>query len=227
MDLLEGKIGYKFKNKQLLKNALVHSSYANENNMDKSFCNERLEFLGDSVLSAIISRYLFETCRNVGEGTLSKLRASIVCEAALGKMAEKIELGSFLYLGKGEEQTGGRERYSVLSDAFEALIAAVYLDSDIKTTTDWLLNIMMNLINDAVSGKAVKDYKTTLQERLQRHPSDDICYKLISESGPEHNKLFEVEVSFNKKSLAKGKGRSKKAAEQDAAMHALKVLDNE
>lgn len=221
---LEEIIGYKFADKELLKTALTHSSYANEKRARKIICNERLEFLGDSVLSLIISRYLFENYRNLPEGDLTKARAQIVCERSLHECAQNIELGSFIMLGKGEEMTGGRTRTSILADAFEALIAAIYLDSSLDRVREWLLGQLYDTIQLSVSGKSFKDYKTLLQEELQSHGETDITYKIVGESGPDHKKIFSVNVLVEGKICGSGEGSSKKNAEQSAARSALERL---
>lgn len=216
----EEKIGYKFKNKSYLVTALTHSSYANENNCEN---NERLEFLGDSILSLIVSEKLFCDCQEP-EGYMSKLRASIVCEEGLAKMADKINLSEYLRLGAGEERNGGRSRPSILSDAFEAIICAVFLDSDFETTKKWLLNLLPeNLISGNVT-ENYGDYKGMLQEKLQKNGDCKITYETVSESGPDHNKRFECAVFVNGKKIATGEGRGKKNAEQEAAKKALQIL---
>lgn len=216
-------LGYTFKNKKLLKTALTHSSYSNEKHCE---CNERLEFLGDSVLSLIVSSYLFKKLPSVDEGELSKIRASLVCEQSLAQLAKEINIGETLYLGKGEEMTGGRERASLLSDAFEAILAAIFLDSGIDTAQKWLLEKMKKSLNLAVAGKTYHDYKTILQEEIQKQ-GKLISYRVISETGPDHHKDFKVELLINKKAAAHGEGLSKKDAEQDAAKKALKELGYE
>lgn len=223
---LEEIIGYGFKDENLLKTALTHSSYANEKRVEGLVCNERLEFLGDSVLSLITSRYLFENYKNLPEGELTKARAQIVCEKSLFECAQNIELGSFMLLGKGEERTGGRTRPSVLADAFEALIAAIYLDGGLEITREWLLSQLYDTIQLSVSGKSFKDYKTLLQETVQAHGETDISYKIIAECGPDHKKTFSVEVFVGGNSCGTGEGSSKKNAEQDAAKNALERLSS-
>ena len=209
------KIGYTFKNERLLERALTHSSYANEHRMRS---NERLEFLGDSVLSIIISRRLFADMPDDNEGILSKIRANLVCEQSLAKVSEKIELGSLIKLGRGEENTGGRTRASIISDAFEALLAAIYLDSDLETARKWLFSVMEEEINAAVTGKnSVHDYKTALQEIVQRGGTAHVTYRLISEQGEDHNKRFFVCAVVNGADMERGEGASKKDAEQAAA----------
>jgi ribonuclease-3 len=210
-------LGYRFKNKELLKVALTHSSYGNEKHCK---CNERLEFLGDSVLSIIVSDYLFRNMPAVDEGDLSKTRASLVCEQSLAEFAKKISLGDKLLLGKGEEAAGGRARASILSDAFEAVLAAIYLDSGIEAARKWILNLMAPALKLALKGKTYHDYKTILQEEVQKK-GGRVTYRVTAESGPDHHKDFEVEVFIDEKKAADGSGMSKKDAEQNAAKRAL------
>ncbi len=218
------KIGYVFKNPQLLERALTHSSYANENNCRD---NERLEFFGDSILSVIVSEKLFKMFDSTDEGGLSKMRASLVCEQSLEKIARKIDLGSLIRLGKGEERTGGRKRPSVISDAFEALIAAIYLDSGMESAKNWVLNIMAEEISSVRSDSCLGDYKTHLQEILQSRGCGKIEYAVLSEDGADHMKKFVVSVSYNGKELGRGDGGSKKEAEQNAARAAVARIENE
>ena len=213
----EETINYTFENKSYILEALTHSSYSNENKNYKF--NERLEFLGDSVLSIIISDYLFKTEKELPEGELTKLRANIVCEESLSEVASQINLGNFLLLGKGEEATGGRERISILADALEAVIAAVYLDGGIKEARDFIFKYMQEIIENSI----FRDYKTYLQEVLQSKGEHNIWYKLIDEKGPDHNKRFVMEVGINDTVLGVGEGKSKKDAEQVAAKAALKT----
>lgn len=216
----EDTINYTFKNKSYILEALTHSSYSNENK-DYKF-NERLEFLGDSVLSIVISDYLFKTERNLPEGELTKLRANIVCEESLSEVAGQIHLGEYLLLGKGEEATGGRERISILADALEAVIAAIYLDGGLKEASKFIFEFMAQIIDNSVEGKIFRDYKTYLQEVLQSKGEQHIWYKLVEEKGPDHNKRFVMEVGINDTVLGVGEGKSKKDAEQVAAKSALK-----
>lgn len=214
-------IGYKFNNVQLLKTALTHSSYSNENREKKIKYNERLEFLGDSVLSLIVSRYIFENYPKLPEGELTKIRASVVCEHSLWECASNIELGKFIILGHGEETAGGRTRMSILADAFEAIIAAIYLDASLETAREWVLCQLYNAIVRAVNGNYFIDYKTTLQEYIQARGKEKIEYAVIGESGPDHKKLFSVEVTLDGNVFGSGEGNSKKKAEQCAAQQAL------
>lgn len=219
----EKKIGYEFKDPELLKIALTHSSYANENHTRD---NERLEFLGDSVLSIIISDYIFKRMQDVDEGDLTKFRATLVCEQSLASVSEKIHLNELVFLGRGEERTGGRKRPSIISDAFEAVLAAIYLDSGIETAKKWLLGLMKDRIEKVLAGEYYSDYKTTLQEIVQRNGKGAVSYSTISEVGKEHNKQFTVQVIINGEPKNKGVGHSKKEAEQAAAKAALTELRN-
>ncbi len=221
---LEEIIGYRFKNKKLIYQALSHSSYANERK-NPSGSNERLEFLGDSVLSIVVSDYLYKNL-DVAEGELTKMRASLVCEKSLHVFAQQINLGEFLYLGKGEENTGGRERPSILADAFEALIAAIYLDGGIEPAAKHILRFMPEDVQHPQK-PAFSDFKTVLQEIVQKNPEEKVEYVLIGEEGPDHNKRFVVEVCLNSQVIGKGKGRSKKEAEQLAAKEALELMGYE
>lgn len=219
---LEKIIEYTFKNKQFLKNAVTHSSYANESKYgDKS--NERLEFLGDSVLSIVVSDYIFKNCPNYPEGDLSKLRAALVCEKTLSRFAKKIHLGEFLKLSHGEANLHGNERPSILADAFEALIAAIYLDGGLEQAAKFIMDFVKPEI-DSPRSFSFKDYKTTLQEIIQKNPEERITYVLVGESGPDHDKHFTVEVRLNSNKIGKGGGRSKKEAEQQAAREALELM---
>ena len=219
IELFEQKINYEFKNKEYILEALTHSYYSNEN---KNYpFNERLEFLGDSVLSIVISDYLFKKETKLPEGELTKIRANIVCEESLSEVSKNIHLGKYMLLGKGEEATGGRERISILADALEAVIAAIYLDGGIKCAREFILTNMEKIINDSIKGKIFRDYKTCLQEVLQSNGENNIWYKLIEEKGPDHNKRFVMEVGINDTVLGVGEGKSKKDAEQVAAKCAL------
>ena len=218
----ENIISYNFKNKQYILEALTHSSYSNEN---KSYAfNERLEFLGDSVLGIIISDYLFKNETELPEGELTKLRANIVCEESLSEVSKKIELGTHMLLGKGEEATGGRERVSILADAVEAVIAAIYLDGGIENARKFVLTQMDEIIQDSIKGRIFRDYKTHLQEVIQSQGETNIIYDLVEEIGPDHNKKFVMQVKLNDEVLGTGEGKSKKEAEQSAAKQALRRL---
>ena len=225
MDEFENIIQYQFKNKQLLTEALSHSSYANEKKKTRN-SNERLEFLGDSVLSVIVSQYLFEHFSHLPEGELTKIRASLVCEKSLYNFAQQIRLGDFLLLGKGEEHTGGRERPSILADAFEAVIAANYLDGGLEAARKHVLKFIPDDI-DKKSLTAFSDYKTILQEVIQKNPEEKVEYILADQTGPDHNKAFKVQVCLNSNVIGTGTGKSKKEAEQMAAKEALELMGYE
>ncbi len=222
MTEFEKKIGYKFKNRQLLTTALTHSSYANER---KTQDNERLEFLGDSVLGLITAEYLFKKLKKNQEGTLTKMRASLVCEQSLFDISKKIDLSSFILLGHGEEMSNGRERPSVVSDAFEAVLAAIYLDAGLEKAREWLLNLMKDAFDDALSGNRNRDYKTELQEYVQKGKLGRIVYRVVKESGPDHNKSFEIEALLDGERIGIAVGMSKKEAEQAAARCALEKYE--
>ncbi len=222
---LQEKIGYTFKGAQVLRLALTHSSYANEHKSQNSHCNERVEFLGDSVLGFICAELLYNKFSTRPEGELSKLRSSLVCESALATYAKKIELGNYLMLGHGEDLAGGRERASILSDAFEALIAAIYMDGGIESAKAFVIPFLTDAITDDEKEHTLsRDYKTALQEIAQKNPGEIISYTVVGESGPDHNKSFDVNVYLNSNLLASGSGHSKKEAEQDAARKALQLM---
>lgn len=225
MQALEEKLGYKFKNIDLLKNSLTHSSYANEVRGGFS-SNERLEFLGDSVLSVIVSDYIYKQFSNIPEGELTKLRAALVCEKSLCGFSKELGLGDFLKLGKGEEKGGGRERPSILADAFEAVLAAMYLDGGMDVARRHVLRFILPEL-EHTEDEVFKDYKTALQEIIQRNPEESVTYILTEESGPDHNKSFTVEVHLNSNVIGKGTGKSKKQAEQAAAKEALRLMGKE
>ncbi len=218
---LEKTIEYTFKDKSLLKAALTHSSYANEHKYKCPY-NERLEFLGDAVVSLTTAQFLFEKFPDMPEGDLSKLRSGLVCTAALSDYANQISLGDYLYLGKGEECNNGRMRSSNLEDAFEALTAAVYLDSGLESASKFVLRFLSVSINTHHIN--FKDYKTTLQEVVQQNHQETLNYVITSESGPAHDKRFEAEVHLNSNIIGRGTGTSKKQAEQEAAKEALQLM---
>ncbi len=222
MEKLEDKIGYRFQNRALLETALTHSSYANERHGEcESY--ERLEFLGDSVLGLVTAEYLFTRRVQLPEGRMTRLRAELVCETSLHKTALALGLGGYMRLGKGEEHTGGRERPSILADMVEAIIAALYLDSGMEEARRF---IMANILQDVEFGESHRsgDYKTQLQELVQRRSNQVITYSLVEESGPDHNKTFTFEVLINGVSSGRGSGKTKKEAEQMAACRALENL---
>ena len=220
MEQLQNNLGYHFKNPALLARALTHSSYANERHVDTGD-NERLEFLGDSVLGFITAEYPFANHRDFPEGELTKLRAYAVCEKSLFSYAEEIGLGNYLKLGKGEERTGGRTRPSVLSDAFEAVIAAIYLDGGMDEAKKFVLRFVVPYVE---AKPTFKDYKTMLQEVVQKNQGETLEYVLVSETGPDHDKCFTVEVHLNSNVIGRGVGGSKKKAEQNAAKEALELM---
>jgi len=225
LDELQQKIGYTFRSPQLLRQAVTHSSYANEGKKHGRN-NERLEFLGDSVLSVIVAKHLYLTYKDIPEGELTKLRASLVCEKALDVFADKLELGKYLLLGRGEEMTGGRQRPSILADAFEAVIAALYLDGGYEIAQRFVLSyIPKNL--DIRKTSPLVDYKTALQEIIQQNREEKIEYVLVAERGPDHAKIFTAEVMLNSNVIGRGEGSSKKQAEQNAAREALKLMGYE
>ena len=217
MKQLEKNIGYHFRDKSLLKTAVTHSSYANENRGGLAY-NERLEFLGDAVLQLITSEKLFKENPDMPEGRMSKQRAALVCEDALAGYSKEIQLGDFMLLGKGEEATGGRNRPSILADAFEALIGAIFLDGGMDNAKRFVRRFL-----DAAH-TSLKDYKTLLQEIIQKNPGERLSYVVIGESGPDHDKVFNVEVHLNSNVIGKGTGKSKKQAEQAAAKEALALM---
>lgn len=220
---LEKKISYSFSDEGLLKHAMTHSSYVNEKRLKKTDCNERLEFLGDAVLELVSSEYLFFENPKMPEGELTKLRASMVCEKALAFCARDLDLGDFLLLGKGEDATGGRKRDSITSDALEALIGAIYLDGGFASAKEFILN---HVLNDLEGKRLFYDSKTILQELVQGNSEKRICYELVGEVGPDHNKSFQVEVRIGDTTYGQGIGRTKKAAEQEAAYQAILKLKN-
>lgn len=216
----EKVIGYKFKNQKLLFEALSHSSYANEKNCHS---NERLEFLGDSVLSIVVSDYLYRHFMHLPEGELTRVRASLVCEKALYEFSNQIRLSDFILLGKGETRSQGNKRPSILSDAFEALIAAIYLDGGIEAARTHIMRFMPdNIISEKKDSN--DDYKSILQEIIQRNPEENVEYRLVGESGPDHDKKFTVRVMLNSNVIGEGTGKSKKNAEQTAAKEALELM---
>ena len=221
---LENLIGYNFEDKSLICLALTHSSYLNEHHLPKNECNERLEFLGDAVLELISSDFLFRRDLDMPEGILSKTRAALVCEQALAQSARELTLGQFLRLGKGEEQTGGRTRESITSDAVEAVIGAIYLDGGLTSAKEFIYRF---ILNDIEKKQLFYDSKTILQEIVQKQFSEPLSYRLISQEGPEHSKVFTTIAYIGDKPYGTGRGKSKKAAEQAAAYETILRLNNE
>jgi ribonuclease-3 len=218
---LERNIGYEFKDKNLLKKALTHTSYANEHKVEN---NEKLEFLGDSILEFISSIYLYQNYTNLREGEMTKVRATVVCEKSLYEIAKKHNFSDFLFLGKSEMFMGGSQKPAILADSVEAVIAAIYLDGGLEEAKKFIDQNLKEPIEIASKNVGQKDYKTVLQEKLQAHGEVKIEYIIVSETGPDHNKLFEAEVKCNSKFLAKGKGKTKKEAEMQAAKKALENI---
>lgn len=218
---LEDKIQYHFSDPGLLIHALTHSSYANEMRMNKENNNERLEFLGDAVLELVTSEYVYREYKNLTEGDLTKLRASIVCEPTLSSCARDLNIGEYLLLGKGEDSSGGRVRESILSDALEAIIGAIYLDGGFTNAKEFVIKFILNSVKDK---ELFFDSKTILQEIIQNENKQKIKYKLISEEGPDHNKTFTIAVYVGNDQIGCGTGRTKKAAEQEAASQAIQLL---
>lgn len=229
-DSLEGRIGYEFKDRELLSMALTHSSYANESGLKNHhlMCNERLEFLGDSILSLITSKYIFKRFDQCPEGELTRMRADMVCEKALSGYSEVINLGDYLLLGVGEDKNNGRHRKSILADAFEALLAAIYLDAGDKgfeTCERFLLPFIEDEIGNFKSSGGLIDAKTLLQQFVQQAEGDFLEYVTVGTSGPDHMKIFKVEARMNSNVIGRGEGHSKREAEQNAAKEALKLFN--
>ena len=222
LEELEKNIGYTFKNKELLKQALRHTSYANERNLES---NEKLEFLGDSILEFLSSKYIYKNYVNLREGEMTKVRATVVCEKSLYEVAKLHNFSDFLYIGKSEQKTEGSKRPAILADSVEAVIAAIYIDGGLEEAEKFIIENLKDAIREATKHVGNKDYKTVLQEKLQEHGEVKIEYKTIGESGPDHDKTFEAEVEVNGKFLAKGKGKSKKEAQMQAAKKALENLN--
>ncbi len=223
---LEEAIGYHFHSISYLKNALIHSSYANESGSKHPAldCNERMEFLGDTVLSLVVSTYLFRTYPDLPEGNLSKIRSFTVCEKALAEFAAEIELGEYLSLGKGEENNHGRQRPSITSDAFEALIAAIYLDGGLPKAEQFILRFAAPHIDHLQSEQITEDYKTALQQIVQQEQGERLEYILVAEEGPAHRRTFTMEARLNSNVIGRGVGSSKREAEQHAAKEALTLF---
>ena len=227
MQALEEALGYQFKNPALLEEALRHSSYANEHRGDGSVSNERLEFLGDSVLGFVTAEFLFREHGSAPEGELTRIRARLVCEESLYEVAQKLELGRWIKLGHGEEAGGGRERPSILADATEAVMAAMYLDGGIEPVSALIHRMLLDGAAEERFVEQRRDYKTALQELVQRTPGRVLRYRLSGESGPDHAKTFTIDVTLGDEVAGTGSGRSKKEAEQNAARAALARLEKE
>ena len=223
MTALEERLGYSFRNRALLETALTHSSYANENRASGIVCNERLEFLGDSVLGVTVADFLYRHFPDMPGGRMTRLRAELVCEQSLHRVALELHLGDYLRLGKGEEHNGGRKRASILSDAVEAVIAAMYLDAGMETAAGFIHRCLLDDVR-AIETPTFTDYKTSLQELVQRHSGQVLSYELVGEEGPDHAKTFRVQVCLNGDPIGRGIGRTKKEAEQTAAANALEAL---
>ena len=225
LNSFQNKLNYYFKDIELLETALTHSSYSNENNMHVSKCNERLEFLGDTIISLVVSQYLYNKYPFYPEGELTKIRAKVVCEKSLVYAGKHIDIGNYLLLGKGEDATGGRERDSILADASEAITGAIFMDSDYETVSKFLLaNFEYDIIHAVAKGNLFIDYKTQLQEKLQKIARTKVEYMVVKEEGPDHNKLFYMDVLINNGVIGSGIGRNKKEAEQMAAKEALILM---
>lgn len=221
LEQFEINIGYSFLDKEKLKTALTHTSYANERNMTS---NEKLEFLGDAILEFITSQYLYKHYKHLKEGEMTKVRATVVCEKSLYKVACKHNFSDFLILGKSEIISGGNKRPAILADSVEAVIAAIYIDGGLEPSKKFIIENLKDEIENATKNVGKKDYKTVLQEELQKNGDVHIEYKILKETGPDHDKTFETQVSLNGKVLAQGKGKSKKEAEMQAAKIALENL---
>lgn len=221
LEKLEHEIGYEFKNKEFLKNALTHTSYAYENNVES---NEKLEYLGDSILEFISSKYLYNNYKKLNEGEMTKVRATVVCEESLYKIATKHNFSDFLYLGKSERMNNGHLSKAILADSVEAVIAAIYLDSNIEEAEKFILSNLNEAIELASKNVGNKDYKTVLQEKLQVNGNINIKYSIVKEEGPDHDKIFESIVKVNGKEIGRGTGKSKKMSEMEAAKDALKKI---
>lgn len=221
LEVLEKNIGYSFKNKELLKNALIHKSYAYENHIES---NEKLEFLGDSILEFISSKYLYNNFPNLSEGEMTKVRATIVCEESLYEIAKRHNFSDFLFVGKSEIKNHGNARTAIMADSVEAVIAAIYFDSGLDEAEKFIIENLKEAAEIASKNVGKKDYKTVLQEKLQENGDVDIKYEIIKEEGPDHDKIFTASVSFNGNVLAIGVGKTKKAAEMEAARIALEKI---
>lgn len=224
LDELEKKIGYIFKDKTLLKNALIHRSYGNENWRYKKISNERLELLGDAALDLVVAEYLYINLASSPEGELARLKSMIVSEPILSRISKELGIGEYLWLSKGEEMTGGRERSSILGDVFEAVLGAVYLDSNFETLREIVIKHLKNWMDNIESNEEITDYKTLLQERIQKEYKYTPTYSVVKEIGPDHEKVFEIIVNIGNEDFGVGKGKNKKIAEQNAAKDLLKKI---
>lgn len=219
----ENEINYNFNNLEILDIALTHSSYTNEHNESKTH-NERLEFLGDSVVNLIVTDLLFKKLKNLAEGDLTKIRASIICEDSFAKASHHLTIPDYMLLGKGEEQSGGRKRKSLMADSFEAFCGAMYIDSNFETVKNFLYQKFESLVVDFIRKPQTIDYKTILQEEVQKRSNDKLKYKLVKEEGPDHDKFFYFDVFLGQKLIGSGRGKSKKEAEHGAAHDSLKKM---
>ncbi|NLO89584.1 MAG: ribonuclease III [Clostridia bacterium] len=222
LESLQRKIGVWFNDKKVLQTALTHPTYVFEKKTVQEH-NQRLEFLGDAVLGMIVAEYLYRTYPDKSEGDLTKLRASLVCESSLAKNARRINLGEYLFMGKGEDISGGRHRQSILADSYEALVGAIYLDRGLNTVRNFVVRDLEILLSDGVES-TFRDYKTLLQEFVQKRHNENVSYAILEESGPDHNKSFVAGVFLKGQLLSKGSGKSKKEAEQEAAKYAYNSL---
>lgn len=223
MQQLQEKLNYRFRDEELIQTALTHSSYANEHHCTS---NERLEFVGDSILGMVVAGHLYNRFPDMPEGKMTRLRAELVCEQSLWEVADKLGFGAYLRLGKGEEQSGGRERHSILADCVEAVIAALYMDGGFAVAKSFVDSQVLSKLSDE-GYRAVSDYKTALQELVQQKPGRTLSYVMVGESGPDHRKSFRFEVLLNGEVLGCGEGHTKKEAEQNAAKKALEVMKEE
>lgn len=227
LEKLQENLGYRFRDESLLRGALYHSSYANEHRNENIVSNERLEFLGDAVLGFVSAEFLFSRFPNAPEGELTRIRAALVREESLFEVAQELQLGECLMLGKGEESGGGRQRPSILADCTEAVFAAVYLDGGMECARDLIHRVLLSRGDIEVAESRRRDYKTELQELVQRKPHQALRYELVGQSGPDHAKVFTVAVLLNGEPIGEGSGHSKKEAEQSSARAALEKLSAE
>lgn len=224
---LQQLLQYRWQDQSLLHRALVHSSFTYECRDREEFNNERLEFLGDAVLQIIVSEHYYKLFNDKTEGELSKMRALTVCETSLARVARGLDLGRFILLGRGEERSGGRERASLLADTVEALLGSIYLDAGLEESRRVTLRLLADVMEDVIKGQALRDYKTELQELLQRDSAEPVIYRIVNESGPDHDKLFTATVSHRGIALGEGRGRTKKEAERQAARMAMEKIQSD